>query len=81
MLSFLIATTFVIWTVGVLCVSDDAIRKSLAFYALFAAIVVMFSPTISVPPGSWGVISLALYAFLEAGSWLNDWAQRQQVKQ
>jgi hypothetical protein len=80
MLSFLIGSAFIIWTVGVLVLSGDAVRRFIAFYALLAAIAVMFSPTIHVPPGSWGVISLALYAFVELGNWLNAWALRNGAK-
>jgi len=80
MLGFLIGSIFVIWTVGVLCLSGDPIRRFIAFYAFLAAVAVLFSPAIHVPPGSWGVISLVLYAFVEMGNWLNAWALRQQVK-
>ena len=81
MLSFLIGSISVAWTVGVLCLSDDAVRRFIAFYALLAAVTVMFSPAINVPPGSWGVISLVLYAFVDLGNWLSAWALHQQVKQ
>ena len=81
MLSFTIATFFIVWTVAVLALSENAVRRFIAFYALLAAIAVMLAPAIHVAPGYWGVISLCLYAFVEAGNWLNAWALRQQVKQ
>lgn len=69
------------WTAFILVMSNNQVRKFVAFYALLAAITLLVVPSWHVAPGSYAMISLVLYALWEAGRWLNAWALRQQVKQ
>lgn len=76
MLTFLIAAAFIVWTAFILATDDDQVRKFVAFYALLAAITLLFVPAWHIAPGSYAMISLVMYALWEAGRWLNACALR-----
>ena len=66
MIGVVIGLIGVVWSAAVFCRTKNQIRRFFSFYALLGAIAVVFAdPT--RPPGSWGILALALFAILDIG--------------